>query len=776
MSAVLTKPQACPVREHVSALHELAEGIDGVFVVSVVYANTSGPKDAIGSVTHHRVGDVAGMTAAITAHAGTPNANTYTGLHLMRPDIARGARGTEADIVAVLGLIADMDADTGKVGELPLEPSFIIETSPGNRQPGWLFAGPLPRDEAVPIAKALQRATASDFGTGDVSHIWRIPGTWNWPNKKKLDRGRSPDPVAVTMLQPFGGDLIDAADLWKAVQQFAVAPSEQRAVSLGELPTVDGIDVSFEVADMLATNDVLDRSRHAATIVEKMGFEGLTAEEGAALFFNASGDWRERYKTHQAMKKDFARLWGRFAQDDTPYKDPGVMIKTGLAKTAAPSPHPMAANDNDIPDREHELTKTVPLSTLTRPGGVLQDMVDWIVSSAEQPSRELALAAVLPFLGTLMGRRYSTSNRGTRANLYTVALAESGFGKEHARTQLKRVVSEADKVFDGYYGASRIMSASGLRGVLEANPSQFLQIDEFGGFIRDITDKNAGSHQKAISTDLRDYYSASSTFFEGASYAGKKAVKIYNPCLCIHGTSTPLQFWNAVSSASAEDGLLPRMMLFDIKGPKPKTVEPTSNATYVPSFLLEKLAQIAGINVAKARLGGKGGAASWTEPRTLSVDWTKSAHDRFNLLRTAVEEEETLLTPEAQPFIRRILETATKLALIAAVSVDHDKPEIDRREMEWACDLAWSTAATMISQVSERLSDTPREAAYKKLYGIIKAAGPAGITPGKLADRCRGLPKQLRTELISDLRDSGHISEIKEATAGRPKHRFVWVP
>jgi hypothetical protein len=221
------------------------------------------------------------------------------------------------------------------------------------------------------------------------------------------------------------------------------------------------------------------------------------------------------------------------------------------------------------------------LEALTYPGGLVEDMIDWIVSSAEQPSRALALAAVLPLVAALAGSRYTTGSRDTRSNIYTVALAESGFGKEHARSQIKRILMSDHGIFDDYSGPARIMSASALREVLENHSAVNCQIDEFGGFVREITDRKAGTHQRAISTDLRDYYSASSTFFEGAAYRGTPPKRIYNPCLCVHGTSTPEQFWTALSSSSAEDGLLPRLILFHVKGDKPATVKPKRDVRWV---------------------------------------------------------------------------------------------------------------------------------------------------------------------------------------------------
>lgn len=205
-------------------------------------------------------------------------------------------------------------------------------------------------------------------------------------------------------------------------------------------------------------------------------------------------------------------------------------------KEAVSTPTTETAPSMEVVDEdeaaEFDLTaNNTPLIDLTRPGGLVEDVIDWICSSSPNPSRELALSATLPFIGALMGQHYGTGSRDTRANIYSIALAESGFGKEHARTQIKRIVMASHGVFDKYFGPARIMSASALREVLETTPCVNCMIDEFGGFVRDITDKRAGAHQKAISVDLRDYYSASSTFFLRARrIAAHQPRKYTTPC------------------------------------------------------------------------------------------------------------------------------------------------------------------------------------------------------------------------------------------------------
>jgi hypothetical protein len=492
-------------------------------------------------------------------------------------------------------------------------------------------------------------------------------------------------------------------------------------------------------------------------------------------------DWTQCCKTiDNGLKAGMANprvIPERTMADTTPSIDAERMVANTLAKREHPTPEPVV-EDDELP--EYKLEAVRELEDLTYPGGLVEDLIDWIVSSAEQPSRPLALAAVLPFVASLCGPRYSTTSRDTRPNIYSVALAESGFGKDHARSQIKRLLMSDHGVFEKFSGPARIMSASALREVLEANQSVNCQIDEFGGFIRDITDRKAGSHQRAISTDLRDYYSASSTFFEGAAYRGTPPKRIYNPILCVHGTSTPEQFWSALSSASAEDGLLPRLILFHITGSKPAVVKPTKTVRDVPYLLMERMATVAGIDVAKKRGNlGKVGYSSDTAPsgevKPHVIPWTPDAEGLLRAVKETIEEKERAVAADAQPFVRRIVENAIKLAIVVAVGRDPVEPVINEEVFEWAAAVAWTCAAAMLSEVGERLADNQREANYKKIAGLIKKA-KGGITEGKLADRCKAIDGWQRKEILEDLQKTGQVEfAANDNKPGRPSRRLIWV-
>src|ERR1700694_3773760 len=173
---------------------------------------------------------------------------------------------------------------------------------------------------------------------------------------------------------------------------------------------------------------------------------------------------------------------------------------------------------------EDRAARGTTLSDLTNPGGVVSEIVDWIVSSSSRPSRELALSATVPFVGALIGRRFA-SPTDLRTNFYSVALASSGYGKDHARTQLKRLVTAAG--LDRFMGQSRFMSATALRNSVMAKPSCLCMVDEFGGMMRQINDPRAGLHNQLIRSDILEMFTSAATHFDWAAYAGAAAEKLH---------------------------------------------------------------------------------------------------------------------------------------------------------------------------------------------------------------------------------------------------------
>jgi len=224
-----TKPDRQATGEldaHIAALHALAiPNIGGGKLSVASFKDNAAPQ-----VEHFAIGDMAGHVAAIRRMGTDPCRNVYMPLCVMRADLPNGRKGGEADIVAVLGTVADFDdADAPRWAErLPTPPDYVLETSAGRFQCGFLFDHPLPVAEAKAIGRALRDAAGCDHGALDASHVWRLPETVNWPTASKLAAGRPSVPQPVRVVKPWAGTVTAVDDLRRSLPSVATVAVANR--------------------------------------------------------------------------------------------------------------------------------------------------------------------------------------------------------------------------------------------------------------------------------------------------------------------------------------------------------------------------------------------------------------------------------------------------------------------------------------------------------------------------------------------------------------------
>lgn len=402
-------------------LHQLASGLSGKFVVSTFFANPTGEDKAGGVISHHVVGDVEGTIDAVMAHAETPNANTYICPNLMRPTLERGKKGGESDVIAVLALVADLDDDTGRSGTMPTDPNYVVESSPGNYQCFVLLDSPLSVADAKPLARSLKVAANADHCTVDMAHVWRVPGTLNWPNAKKLARGRPSNPAPVAIAELWDGEVTKVEGLRIALQAWSTTETSSSTVTIGELPKASDVEVSETSAEMLAADDVGDRSAHAAKVVEQLAFDGLAAEQACAAFLAATGDWFARYEGKDAAA-DFARLWGKFGAHHAEERRAGAAAVAGLVAKRT-GKDLVAANDNV-------------------PNGPTFSIFDWTVDrfKGEPPQVEYLVDGVMP------------------TGVPGMVSAMGDTGKSYAMLELHRRVSFGSSIYDSPIFGGKVLA------------------------------------------------------------------------------------------------------------------------------------------------------------------------------------------------------------------------------------------------------------------------------------------------------------------------------
>lgn len=281
------------IEDHVRLLHGRAGGCDGVLTLTAIYDGKAAHTErfAIGAVDR--------MVEAIAGFQKHPAVNLYAPWVVWRPGLPVGKKGAEADIVAVLAAVADLDGDKGVSCEPPAEASYIVETSPGNSQAFYIFPRPLTVGEAKPALCALADAVGGDSATRDCSHVWRIPGTLNIPTRSKLARGRSPEPVPVFIRKAANGHLVDAADL------LALAPAPKAQKAKGKTANVPPLSAAAEakLRDALAVVPADDRD--------------IWLRVGMALHMHGAAQiWDEWSKTSKKYDQtEQTKTWNSFNAD-----------------------------------------------------------------------------------------------------------------------------------------------------------------------------------------------------------------------------------------------------------------------------------------------------------------------------------------------------------------------------------------------------------------------------------------------------------------------------
>jgi hypothetical protein len=123
--------------------------------------------------------------------------NVYIEGRLVKPGLRGKKRGGLGDTACVFALTVDSDADK-QMGWYPppgVRPTLTVETSPSNHQFWFFFERALAPLRAQRLGEGLRQATGCDSATGNPTQPYRIPGTINYPNKAKIDRGRVVTPT-----------------------------------------------------------------------------------------------------------------------------------------------------------------------------------------------------------------------------------------------------------------------------------------------------------------------------------------------------------------------------------------------------------------------------------------------------------------------------------------------------------------------------------------------------------------------------------------------------
>jgi hypothetical protein len=257
----------------------------------------------------YNIGDIEHMAAnaLIDSEAGK---NVFIEPRLVRPGRPVERGGLNATL-AVFASVADSDSDTGKPFAATIPPSVVVETSPPANQHSWYFlTRAIGADDAQQLGK-LMRNAGGDHCSGNPVQPFRCCGTPNFPNRKKIERGRTVVPTRLLSIT----DRTYTADELRV--HFSVAvPAPPTKQTPEPVMAVHSRAYSRGMAKaVLAAEPGADRSAQFMSAANHAVRGGLTADEFEALarqhLPGCAGKYADRLR--QEIDRCYAKIMPGYA-------------------------------------------------------------------------------------------------------------------------------------------------------------------------------------------------------------------------------------------------------------------------------------------------------------------------------------------------------------------------------------------------------------------------------------------------------------------------------
>ena len=343
--------------------------------------------------------------------------------------------------------------------------------------------------------------------------------------------------------------------------------------------------------------------------------------------------------------------------------------------------------------------------------GFVNDLADETMAHSHSPNRTLAFAGALAMLAHLSGRTFADIS-GTRTNLYIIALAPTGSGKESPRSansKLARDLGISASVMEN------VASGEALEDELAKMPSLLLQSDEVAMLFGQM--RGQGRLSKALSARLRTLYTSS-----GGDYVLRKkanspesAQPIANPHLTLFGTGVPEELLDGLTPQEIRNGLFGRCLILSAQD------ENVRHNPYVFTGHSKRLVDAAR-HLANREYGRRGKALELqiVEEDYEARELKSQAMEFFGKQRRMLAEADL---KNAHAIVARIDEKISKLALLHAISGNPFSPRITVSAVDWAIQFATYVVKYMLYEAQFHLAEGRFGKLMERAKSIISKRG-----------------------------------------------------
>lgn len=389
--------------------------------------------------------------------------------------------------------------------------------------------------------------------------------------------------------------------------------------------------------------------------------------------------------------------------------------------------------------------------------GFISDVVEATLAAAPYPNRTMAFAGALALQGVLAGGVVRDGG-DNRTNLYMVAVAHSGVGKDAPRKMNAEVLRAIGR---SRWVAQQLASGEGVEDALRHDPNLLVQIDEFDTLLRAMNGARDARYESLMAILLSAHSSASSVMPVRIRAGQADCVPIERPSLVVFGTAIPNFFYSALSERTMTNGLFGRILVFEAgargQGQDPKLLT-------VPESVLEA-------------------AEYWRDQQDMpavrlappvvpaSVEATAILAEHRRRCERAYDTAEKANDAVATTLWARTAEHARKLALVYAVSSSHINPEIDAPAVRWATEVADRLVYRMLFMASEHGAESPFDALVRKVIRKLRSASNCAIDRSTLL-RSMKVESKVLDVVMTTLTERGDVAEDIVQTAGRSAHLY----
>ena len=614
------------------------------------------------------------------------------------------------------------------------------------------------------IAAASTEQVHVDLTVFNPARIWRIPGTMNCKGDSIPNR---PHRMANIMSVPdevreVSRELLVAAAGYESREPVPVQTASNGFI-LDDWILRHGLNVNSPVPYNGGRKWVFkvcpfnpDHTNGSAVLIEEpSGAIGFRCHHNSC----AGNDWRK-----------LREMCEPGCYDRPKPQEPVTVDISGLVK-----PKPVDIGDLEKKENSIEFTGDpgkISEKLLHIPG-LIDEITDFSMSCAPKPNRLLSFCGALSCLSLLVGRNVADT-RNNRANIYLIALAGSGVGKDHPRRITKTIACAAKPAMNQCI-ANSFASGEALEDALFISPSMLFQVDEIDTLINSM--KSGDPRAEAMIGKMLEIFTSSSSSYTIRSKAmgraelikrkkeqkekgfDSMAVDIQNPYLVIFGTAIPEMFFQSLNKRLLANGLIARCLIFEA-GERGKK----NHAQFirVPPPIIRQVKTVLNYGQSKGNLGVEFPTPMVIQATEDAAKLLDKLDDKYDGIYEKYDKMKAIV-PTA--FWARAFEKVCKLSILYAVSENVNDPVISVDAVKWASQFVEYQINKTLFLTNAYSFENPFDEKCQKALRYIREAGGM-YTHSTLLKRMHESREVFR-QIIETLKDNGSIIEDQADTGGK---------